>query len=129
HLEQVQKEAKEITGDIRVINQVLSREIRFSDLMQAVGKVLPPGTVLNSLTLNKINGALDLIAGAKDDNSAAQIAVNLNDPNNGLFSKVDIVNINCSTDDVPYKCTAVFKALFDKNAQSRFLSVPKESKP
>src|SRR5205085_5964960 len=79
HLQQVQKEAKEITGDIRVINQVLSREIRFSDLMQAIGKVLPPGTVLNSLTLNKINGALDLIAGAKDYNSAAQIAVNLND--------------------------------------------------
>jgi Tfp pilus assembly protein PilN len=129
HLEQVQKQAAEITGDIKVINQVLSREIRFSDLMQEVGKTLPPGTVLGALTLNKVTGALDLSANAKDYSSAAQIAVNLNDPKNGLFDKVDIININCGTDTIAYKCNATFKALFNKSAQNRFLSVPKADKP
>jgi Tfp pilus assembly protein PilN len=124
NLNQVQKDAKEISGDIKTIDQVLSQEIRFSDLMQDVGKVMPPGTVLSSLNLSKVSGAVDLSANSKDYASAAQIAVNLNDPKNGLFDKVDIVNINCSSDTAAYKCTATFRALFNKAAQKKYLSVP-----
>lgn len=130
NLDKVQKDAAEISGDIKVINQVLSREIRFSDLMQAIGKLMPPNTVLTSLTLNKVTGALDLLAGAKDNGSAAQIAVNLSDPKNGLFDKVDIVNISCSNaQNTVYGCNGTFKALFNKSAQTRFLSVPAGNKP
>jgi len=128
NLDQVQKDAKEISGDIKVINQVLSREIRFSSLIQDIGKVMPQGTVLGSLTLSKIDGAIDLSANARDYSSAAQIAVNLNDPKNGLFEKIDIININCLSVNVAganYKCSGTFKALFSKSAQGRFLSVPK----
>lgn len=129
NLQQVKKDAAEISGDIKVINQVLSREIRFSALMQEVGKVMPRGTVLESLTLNKVTGALDLSASATDYTSAAQIAINLNDPKNGLFDKVDIININCgNVNDSAYKCTASLRALFNKTAQSRFLSVAKDTK-
>src|SRR5579872_6188924 len=39
NLSQVQKEAKTLTGNIKTINQVLSRELRFSDLIQDIGKV------------------------------------------------------------------------------------------
>lgn len=124
NLTKVQKDAKEITGDIRVINQVLGNEIRFSNLVQDIGKVMPPGTVLSALSLSKINGALDLSANAKDSASAAQIAVNLNDPDNGLFSKVDIVNITCGNDSGDYKCTGIFKALFSAAAQKKYQSVP-----
>src|SRR4029078_7954449 len=53
NLSKVQSDAKAITGDIRVINQVLSNEIRFSDLIQAIGRVMPKGAVLDSLSLNK----------------------------------------------------------------------------
>jgi len=126
NLPQVQKDAKEISSDIKVINQVLGREVSFSDIMQSIGKVMPQHTVLSNLTLSKISGAIDLSANAKDYSSAAQIAVNLNDPKNDLFTSVDIVNITCGNDDkAVYKCTAQFKALFSKSAQTRFLSVPK----
>lgn len=122
----VQKDAKEITGDINTINKILSQEVRFSDLIQAIGKIMPPGTVLGNLSLsNKVNGALDLSANAKDYASATSIAVNLNDPSNQLFSKVDIVSINCSTSATgDYPCTVSMRALFSNDAQKKFLSSP-----
>lgn len=126
NLSKVQSDAKEITGDIRVINQVLSTEIRFSDIIQSIGKIMPQGTVLGSLSLSKINGSLDLSANAKSYDAAAQIAANLSDPANGLFSKVDVLNVNCSSVAQDYRCSTTIKALFSPAAKTKFLSVPKE---
>lgn len=133
NITQVKKDAAEITGDIKVINQLFSNEIRFSNLIQDIGHVMPPGTILSSLSLSKVNGAIDLSASAKDYTSAAQIAVNLNDPANGLFSKVDIVNINCGSSNSDnsnngYKCNATFRALFSLTAQKKYLSIPAQDK-
>lgn len=123
NLRDVQKQADEISQNVRIISQVLGREIRFSDLIQAVGKVMPPGTVLGSLTLGKVNGALDITANTKDYPSAAQIAVNLSDPKNQLFQKVDIINVVCSGGAKTYPCTANFKTLFSKDTQLKFLNI------
>lgn len=124
-----QAKAKAITTNIKIINQVLSREIRFSDLIKQIGSVMPPGTVLSGLTLTKVDGALDLATSARDSTSAAQIAVNLSDPKNKIFDKVDIVNINCSAASTnPYPCTATFKALFSNSTKNQFLNVPGASK-
>ena len=129
NLAQVQKDAKEITGDIKVINQVLGTEIRFSDLIQAIGNDMPQNTVLGALSLSKVSGAIDLTAEAKDNPSAAQIAVNLTNSDNDLFSKVDIVSVNCnSASDQAYKCAVSLRALFSTAARTKFLSVPKETK-
>lgn len=128
NLAKVQHDAKEITGDIKVINQVLGNEVHFSNLIQDIGKVMPPGTILSSLTLSKINGSLDLRASAKDSSAAAQIAVNLNDPSNGIFTKVDIVNITCGNVTSVYHCDGVFKALFSPAAQKKYQSVPETAK-
>src|SRR5665811_2160243 len=64
-LTEVQKNSDKLSSNIKIINQVLGKEIRFSDLIQAIGQVVPDGTVLSSLTLNKVSGAIDLSAGAK----------------------------------------------------------------
>lgn len=125
NLPKIRKDAAEISGDVKVINQVLGREINFSGLLEAIGQVMPPGTVLNSLTLSSANGAVDLSANAKDYSSATQIAVNLSDPKNGLFSKVDIVSINCTSGSSTYNCNATLKALFSKTTQNKFLNVVK----
>jgi Tfp pilus assembly protein PilN len=125
NLSSVQKDAKEITGDINVINKVLSQEVRFSELIQTIGNDMPPGTVLGSLSLsNKVSGGIDLSASAKDYTSLAQVAVNLSDPNNTLFSKVDIVDVNCTSDtSQAYKCNASMRALFSPKAQTKFLNL------
>lgn len=120
-----QAKAKAITANIKIINQVLSREIRFSDLIVQIGSVMPPGTVLSSLTLTNVSGALDLSANARDYTSAAQIAANLSDPNNKIFNKVDIVSINCQSGTTnPYSCAATFKALFSTTTKNQYLNVP-----
>jgi Tfp pilus assembly protein PilN len=130
NLKRVQADAKEITGDITVIDKVLRQEIHFSGLIQTIGSYMPPGTVLGSLSLSdKVSGALDLSANAKDYTSAAQIAVNLSDPKDDLFSKVDVINISCnSSAEKVYKCSVTLRALFSKDAQTQFLSVPEGSK-
>lgn len=122
-LDQVQKDASEISGDVKVINQVLSREISFSALMQDIGKIMPTGTVLNGLTLAKVDGAIDLTASARDYTSAAQVAINLSDPGNNIFSSIDIVSISCPKSSVAYKCSGIYKALFQNNAKNRYLGV------
>jgi hypothetical protein len=131
NLAQVQSDAKEITGDIKVINQVLGSEIRFSDLIQSVGQDMPKGAVLSSLKIGKVVGALDLTANSVDYQSAAQVAANLSDPANGLFTKVDIISVSCggqnSAAPQAYPCTAILKALFSNDVKTKFLSVPKES--
>lgn len=130
NLSQVQKDATQISGDIKVINQVLGTEVRFSDLIQAIGNDIPPGTVLSSLSLsNKVSGALDLSANTTSYASAAQVAVNLSQSQNDLFSKVDIINISCgaATPNQTYQCSATYRALFSKTAQTKFLSVAKGS--
>ncbi len=120
-----QKKAKDITTNIKTINQVLSREIRFSGLITQIGSVMPPGTVLSGLTLSKVDGAIDLSTTARDYSSATQVAVNLSDPKNKIFDKVDIVNISCSSASTSaYPCSATFRALFSKTTQSQFLNVP-----
>lgn len=123
NLEGVRKQADEISQNIRVINQVLGREMRFSSLIQEIGKVMPSGTVLSSLTLSeKVTSAVDLNTIAKSSTAAAQIAINLSDPKNNIFAKVDIVNVNCSLIEKTYPCTATFRALFDKKTPERFLN-------
>jgi Tfp pilus assembly protein PilN len=123
NLEQVRKQADEINQNIKVINQVLHREIRFSSLLDEVGKVLPPGTKFSSLTLSdKVDGAIDLNADAKDPKAAAQMAVNISDPKNNLFSKADVVSVNCSSQVKEYPCSVKLRALFDSKTAERFLN-------
>lgn len=121
----IQEQARDITNNIKTINQVLSREIRFSALISQIGSVMPPGTVLSGLTLSKVDGAIDLSTSAKDYTSATQIAVNLGDPKNKIFDKVDIVKINCSSGgESSYPCSGNFRALFSKSTRNMFLNVP-----
>lgn len=126
NLSQTQNDVKEISGDISVINKLLSQEIDFAKLMDSIGRDMPPGAALSSLSLsNKVNGALDLSSNTVDYASAAQVAANLSDPQNQLFSKVDIVSINCDTSsDKTYKCQSIYRALFSPTTETKFMHVP-----
>jgi len=112
-----QKRITDLSNNVALIEKVLNRNILFSKLLKQAGSVMPDGTILLNLELSQIKGGIDLSAGAKDYNAATQIQVNLEDPNNKLFDKVDIVSINCSEgSDAQYPCTVSLRALFsDEN--------------
>lgn len=129
------KRVQEMSDSLKLATTVLSHEILFSELMRQIGTVMPPGTVLQSLQLSSdLNGSLDLTAGAVDYKSATQVQVNLQDPNNKIFDKADIVNINCTTPTATgttasaYPCQVTIKALFEKNTPFLLLSTDKGTK-
>lgn len=132
-LDKVQTQAEELSGGVKLIVQVLSKEVRFSKLLQQIGTLMPAGATLGNIQLsNKINGAIDLTANAVDSETATQVQINLQDPKNKLFEKVDTLSVTCS--DVPtsattnstnrYKCQIIMRALFKKDAAITFLANP-----
>ncbi len=119
---QTQKRVEEISSNTKLTTQVLSREILFSKLIKQIGSTLPAGTALKSLEIDKVQGGIQLNAGAVDYNAGTQIQVNLQDPKNGVFEKADINSIKCGLVQSAQEPTATFypcevelRALFSKN--------------
>jgi hypothetical protein len=127
-LEETQKRLEEISSSTKLALQVLSRQVLFSKVLQQVGTVMPSGSILQNLSVGKLDGALDLQIIARDYQTATQVHVNLKDPENKLFEKADILSINCgpsvNTDGtrVPYPCQTTIRALFTKNNPFLFIN-------
>jgi len=128
-LDEVQKEAEELSQGVKLIVQVLSKEVQFSKLLQQIGTLMPAGATLGEIQLSsKVNGALDMTANAVDYQTATQVQVNLQDKNTSLFEKVDTLSVNCNdtqtdtTINARYKCQIQVRALFKKDAAVTFLS-------
>ena len=121
--DQVTAEVEDLTNSLKLVDQVLSKEVLFSKLLQQIGAVMPPGTFLRGLSIQELDGALDLQVGAINQQAATQVQVNLSDPDNKVFKSADIVNIQCSSAaansenpvDALYPCTAQIRALFTDN--------------
>lgn len=132
-LDQVQTDAQSLSNGLKLVLQILSKEVLFSKLLKQLGTLMPPGATLGSIQLsNKVAGALDLTANAIDYQSATQVQVNLQDPKNNLFDKVDTTSVSCSdtsqssssgtTIDSRYKCQIVVRAQFKADAAITFLA-------
>jgi Tfp pilus assembly protein PilN len=132
-LDQVQKEAVALSQGVKLIVQILSKEVKFSKLLQSLGTIMPSGTNLSGITLsNDVAGALDLTATATNYQAATQVQVNLLDEKNNLFSKVDTVSVSCddgsqtsSTGEKSnYPCQILLRAQFKEGASVTFLATP-----
>ncbi len=121
-LEETQAKLEGISSSLKLVVQVLSRQILFSKLIQQIGAAMPPNTRLTGLQIEKVQGSLLLSAQATDIQAATQVQLNLADPQNKIFDKADIENVQCSREKVKYPCTVTIKALFGKNSQYYFIS-------
>lgn len=111
NLDGIQKQVKDISGNLQLAVDVLSRQVLFSELLTQLGTLMPANTNLTALSISQAQGAISISANAKDYASASQIQVNLSAKDNKLFSKADIVSINCSG-DTAYPCSITIRALF-----------------
>ncbi len=118
------RRAEEMSGNLQLVVDVLSNEVLFSKLLQQIGQVIPPGTILQSLTLsNDLSGGIDLEIGASSYETGVRAQVNLAEPSNGIFEKADIGAVTCPAEGVPpYPCTAQMRALFGSD-NSPFLKL------
>lgn len=121
-----QKRAQEITGSLKLAVDVLSKEVLFSQLLRQIGTVTPPNTVLTDLSISEVAGAIELTAISADYTSATQMQVNLEDPENKIFTKADIQNITCTSpgtaSDPRYPCTLRLRALFSDDNPFLFIN-------
>ncbi|MEO8862791.1 MAG: hypothetical protein ABI354_00510 [Candidatus Saccharimonadales bacterium] len=124
-LDETQAQVLDITNSIKLVVQVLQREVLFSKLLTQIGSALPNGAVLTNLSINKVQGGLDITASSSDYQTGTQVQLNLQDPNNKIFEKADIVSIQCTTPasgtNSRYPCTVQLRALFGKNNTFSFI--------
>jgi hypothetical protein len=124
-LEETQAQVENISSSLKLAVDVLSREVLFSKLLRQIGAAMPAGATLSGISIEKIEGGLDLTAAAADYRSASQIQVNLQDPANQIFEKADIDNITCEYDNPPdprYPCNITIRALFGDNSPFLYIS-------
>ena len=137
-LEETQKRVESISGSLKLAVQVLSKQVLFSSMIKQIGSAIPEGAVLTSLSINQLQGGIDITAAATDYNTATQVQLNLQDPNNKIFEKADIVNIQCSSStgstnpntgqttetqlDAQYPCKITVRALFAKENPFLFIN-------
>jgi hypothetical protein len=128
-IDETQKRVGEISGNLKLVVQVLSREILFSKVLRQVGAAIPSGAVLTELTIDKVEGGIDLTFEAKDYQTGSQILLNLQDPSNEIFEKADIEEIKCAA-ELPegqtYPCQVSVRALFGDNSPYLFINEGKQ---
>lgn len=119
-----QKQVQDISNNLKLMVQVLSKEVLFSKLLAQLGAVTPQNAILTNLAISQTAGAIDITAQTSDYNAATQLQVNLADPKNQIFSKADIVSIACTSGatNPKYPCTATIRALFATNNPFLFIS-------
>lgn len=134
-LDETQARVEAISSNLKLVISVLSRQILFSKLIQQIGAALPANTALTNLQISKTQGGIDLSAVAADYQAATQIQVNLQDANNKIFEKADILNITCvapvalsttsaanPTVNNRYPCQVQVRALFSANNPYLFIT-------
>lgn len=129
-IEDVQKQVQDISGSLKLVVQVLSKEVLFSKLIAKIGAAIPTKATLTDLNISKTQGGIDLTAVAKDYDTASQVQVNLQDPANKIFDKADLIGITCNaSNNVVYPCTVNVRAQFTKNNPFLFISPSASAKP
>lgn len=125
HIEQVQRQAKDISGDLKLAVDVLSREILFSKLLNRLAAVTPKDVVLANLNISDTTGALTITANSTNYNAATQLQTNLADPNNNIFASADLEDIICDKSRLKttkYICQIKIQALFAKDNPFLFIN-------
>lgn len=132
HFAATEAQVQDISRNLKLAVQVLSKEVLFSKLLKQMATAIPPNANLTGLDINQTEGGLDITADATDYSTATQVQVNLSNPANKIFSKADIESISCgsstnsTTSTTPvnsqYPCTVQIRALFAPNNPFLFIN-------
>lgn len=124
----IQRQVADISSNLKLMVKVLSKEILFSKLLAQLGNITPPNVILTNLSISQTDSAIDITAQTSNYNAATQLQVNLADPANQIFSKADLVTVNCGSNasqapiNSKYPCTATIRALFTKDNPFLFIN-------
>lgn len=92
-LEPVQKQAEELSATVNTISGLLSRNVKFSDMLTQIGGIMPPGSVLTGLKFSLEDVEAPLVVSAQVDNEQKAAILRNNLAASNLFEKAEIKNI------------------------------------
>lgn len=121
----VQKQITNISNNLKLVVQVLSKEVLFSELLKQLASVTPNNVILTNLSISQEQTGVQITAQTTNYDAATQLQVNLADPKNQIFSKADIISINCTNSSgatTNYPCTVNIQALFATNNPFLFIN-------
>lgn len=118
-----EKEVNEISNNLKLAVQVLSKEVLFSKLLGQLAVITPEGASLSGIDISELGGGVDISAETRDYNSATQLQVNMTDSDNKIFAEADIVSISCESGSTDrYPCNVVVRALFAEDNPFLFIN-------
>lgn len=129
-LDEVSAEFDAFSSNLKTVTQILSKQVLFSSLIRQIGSIIPDGATLNSVSLSDADNALSLDIKVSSPDLAPTVQVNLENEQNGLFEKADIISVSCLTDaSKQQSCTVSVKALYRKDANFLFLNSVAKANP
>jgi Tfp pilus assembly protein PilN len=128
----VERQVSGISDNLKLMVDVLSKEILFSKLLNQLGSITPSNAILTDLSISQTDSAIDITAETTDYNAASQLEANLTAPGNQIFSKADIVSISCVSSvaqatNPNYPCTATLRAEFTSTNPYLFINSQKQA--
>lgn len=123
----VERQVATISDNLKLMVDVLSKEVLFSKLLEQLGTITPSNVILTDLSIAQSDSAIDITAETTNYNAAAQLQANLTAPGNQIFSKADIVSISCVSSasqatNPNYPCTATLRAAFTSTNPFLFIN-------
>lgn len=114
---------QELSSSVNLVLKVLSQEILFSKLLRQAGAVMPTGSSLSTIEISDDQKGIDITAGVDNYQVGTQVQINLSDPNNKIFEKVDLVSVKCDGQaGISYPCSAKLRGLFGDNSPYLFIN-------
>jgi Tfp pilus assembly protein PilN len=92
-LQPVQKQAEELSATVNTISGLLSRNVKFSDMLTQIGGIMPPGSVLTGLKFSLEDVEAPLVVSAQVDNEQKAAVLRNNLAASSLFEKAELKNI------------------------------------
>lgn len=98
-LEPVQKEAEQLSGTVNTIAGLLTRDVKFSTLLEQIGGIMPNGAVLTGIqySTDDLKAPLVISSEVEDEQTAAVLLNNINASD--LFASAEIQSINSVQED------------------------------
>jgi len=116
----INQQTVDMADNLKLMTQVLSKEVVFSDLLKRLGAVTPRGVTLTGLSISQDDSAINLTAESDTYDAGAQLFTNLNNADNQIFSKADLVSISCPADKA--KCDVSVRALVAQDSPFLFIN-------
>lgn len=111
---------KKFKTNYDIVAKLLSKQLRYTKIIQDIGRILPEGTNIEGIKLSPGTAALSLSVSGNSQAAIKKAFVNISD--NTLFPKADIESITCGDNSAGKACTATIKVLLNTDSNYYYIN-------